>query len=89
MKGGRGRAGGRALTLMFSLSCGMLVAPMMVDVTNQRLLHHASASSEGVSPCFSATCGVARPRPVDQWPFHAARTHSLRLHTRIPLERTD
>ena len=33
----------------------MVVAPMIVEVTFQRLLHQASASCVGVKPCFSAT----------------------------------
>jgi len=39
----------------FTFSCSMLVAPMIVLATFHRLLHQASASCVGVSPCRSAT----------------------------------
>ena len=48
-------AKGRKHQAGLTLSWSMVVAPMIVEVTFQRLLHQASASCVGVKPCFSAT----------------------------------
>ena len=37
----------------------MVVAPTIVLVTFQRLLHQASASCVGLRPCFCATCAYS------------------------------
>ena len=42
-----------------TLSCSMLVAPMMVEVTCHFCLHQASASSVAVIPCFLATAAYS------------------------------
>ena len=48
------------LTLMFSFSCSMEVAPMMVEATNERVWHHFRAISVGVMPYISAICSKAK-----------------------------
>ena len=40
---------------MFSLSCANVVAPIMVDATNQRVYHQASAICAGVMPLARAS----------------------------------
>ena len=44
----------KIISSMFSFNWGIVVAPMIVDVTPGTCWHHANASCEGVIPAFSA-----------------------------------